>query len=211
MNEILNVYRKLKPKIEEKLNGFRELWQNKDQRRIFKELLFCLLTPQSKAENAWEAIENLERENHLFKSEENTLKNYLKKVRFKNKKAKYVRKAQDLFVENGKIRIVDRLNELKDPFVIREWLVENVMGMGYKEASHFLRNIGLGENLTILDRHILRALKRYGYLDQVPNSISKKKYIEIERKMKRWAQTLNIPISHLDFVIWQIESNRIFK
>jgi len=38
-----------------------------------------------------------------------------------------------------------------------EWLVKNLTGLGYKEAGHFLRNIGSGK-IAILDRHILRNL-----------------------------------------------------
>ena len=67
--------------------------------------------------------------------------------------------------------------------LLREWLVENIKGIGYKEACHFLRNIGLGSQLAILDRHILKNLELYQVIEKIPVSISKKKYIEIEKQM----------------------------
>ena len=74
-------------------------------------------------------------------------------VRFRNVKSENIAIARKFFKENS---LSEKLKE--DTFEIREWLVENVRGMGYKESSHFLRNIGLGENIAILDRHILKNL-----------------------------------------------------
>ena len=93
----------------------------------------------------------------------------------------------------------------------REWLVENVKGFGYKEASHFLRNIGLGEDIAILDRHILRNLVHFGYLESVPGSIGRKVYLEIEEIMKDLANDLSVPLSHLDLLLWYREAGHIFK
>jgi len=64
-----------------------------------------------------------------------------------------------------------KFNENKD---MREWLIRSIRGIGYKEASHFLRNIGLGENLAILDRHILKNLKFFGVIEEIPASLPKK-------------------------------------
>jgi N-glycosylase/DNA lyase len=83
--------------------------------------------------------------------------------------------------------------------------------MGNKEASHFLRNIGLGEDLAILDRHILKNLQFLGIIDRIPNNLSAKRYAEIEAKMKTLAHRLQIPMSHLDLVLWFRETREIFK
>ncbi len=209
--KLKETYRAIKPEIEEKLKQFRKTWESKDEKRIFKELLFCLLTPQSKAENAWEIIENLDRNNLLLEAEEDILREKLKRVRFRNNKAKYLKNAQAMLVRNGRITILDELKKQKNPLEIRQWLVNNVKGMGYKEASHFLRNIGLGEELTILDRHILKSLLELGVIDSIPKSLSKKNYLETEVRMKALAEEVGIPVAHLDFVLWQIRTERIFK
>ena len=208
---ILDTYTAIETEIIKKLSAFRQIWEEKDDLKIYKELLFCLLTPQSKAENAWEIIKNLERKNLLFEAKENILKDELRMVRFRNNKAKYIRNAQRLFVKDGKAKIVDTLKGFKNSFEAREWLVKNVKGLGYKEASHFLRNIGLGEDLTILDRHILNALLKFGVIDKLPKTLTRKRYIEIEEKMRDFSKGLGIPLSHLDFVFWQIQTERIFK
>ncbi len=209
--KLKETYKNIRPEIKRKFKRFRELWESKNEKQIFKELLFCLLTPQSKAENAWEVIEELDKNNLLLDAKEDILREKLKKVRFRNNKAKYIKNAQAMFVKDGKINIIGRLKKHKTPIEIRQWLVDNVKGMGYKEASHFLRNIGLGEELTILDRHILRSLLELGVIDNIPKSLSKKSYLETEKRMMALAKEVGIPLAHLDFVLWKIQTERIFK
>lgn len=57
--------------------------------------------------------------------------------------------------------------------------------MSYKEASHFLRNVGFGEDVAILDRHILRNLERLAVIDEIPKTLSPKLYLEIEDRLER--------------------------
>jgi N-glycosylase/DNA lyase len=89
--------------------------------------------------------------------------------------------------------------------------VENVKGLGYKEASHFLRNIGLGEDLAILDRHILKNLALLGVIKEVPTSPTKRIYLEIERKMTAFSKESKIPMGHLDLLLWYKEAGEVFK
>jgi N-glycosylase/DNA lyase len=86
-----------------------------------------------------------------------------------------------------------------------------VLGLGYKEASHFLRNIGLGEDLAILDRHILKNLMLLGVIREVPTSLSRKTYLEIERKMTAFSKEAGIPMSKLDLLLWYKEAGEVFK
>jgi N-glycosylase/DNA lyase len=119
--------------------------------------------------------------------------------------------ARKLFLSNGKITIKPILKEYSDKKDAREWLVKNVKGMGYKEASHFLRNIGMGEELAILDRHILKNLNKYRVIKEIPASLSRTKYIEIEAQMKEFSNAHNIPMAHLDLLFWYNETGKIFK
>lgn len=130
----------------------------------------------------------------------------LRAVRFKNRKAEYLIKAREKFS-----KVISAIRKIKNIMDLRDWLVKNVRGFGYKEASHFLRNIGRGENLAVLDRHVLRSLKRYGVIDEIPASFSKKTYIEIERKLVEFAKRLGIPVSHIDLLFWAKETGKIFK
>jgi N-glycosylase/DNA lyase len=88
--------------------------------------------------------------------------------------------------------------------------VRNIKGLGYKEASHFLRNIGF-KGYAILDRHILRNLCRWGVTEETASPGSKKKYLEIEAKMKDFANEIGIDFDDLDLLFWSNETGEILK
>ncbi|MCK4636864.1 MAG: N-glycosylase/DNA lyase, partial [Methanomicrobia archaeon] len=171
------------------------------------ELVFCILTPQSRAKSCWKAVENLLNKNLLLGGNKNQISKELNGARFRYKKAEYIIEARKLF----SIGIKSKMNEFNDVYSAREWLVQNVKGIGYKEASHFLRNIGFGEELAILDRHILKNLKFFGAIEEIPRSLPRKKYFEIEKKMKKLAEKVKISMSHLDLVLWYKETGEVFK
>ncbi|MFA6914592.1 MAG: DNA lyase, partial [Endomicrobiia bacterium] len=131
--------------------------------------------------------------------------------RFHNNKAKYLVEARDKFTVNNKISIKEKISSFKSSIELRQWLIENIKGIGYKEASHFLRNIGLGLDLAILDRHILKNLKLFEAIDEIPQTLTPKKYLEIEEKMKIFCKKLKIPMSHMDLLMWCMQTGGIFK
>ena len=83
--------------------------------------------------------------------------------------------------------------------------------MGLKEANHVLRNLGFGENIAILDRHILRNLKALNVIEKIPKSITEKKYYEIEEKMREYSDFSKIKMDELDLVLWYKQTGEIFK
>jgi N-glycosylase/DNA lyase len=91
--------------------------------------------------------------------------------------------------------------------------VKNIKGIGLKEASHFIRNIGFDyENqLAILDRHILKNLKEFGVINEIPKTLTSKKYLEIENRMKKFAERIDISLYELDLLLWSKETGIIFK
>jgi N-glycosylase/DNA lyase len=115
-----------------------------------------------------------------------------------------------MFSKNENIRVKGEL-DIQNILKTRTWLVENVKGIGYKEASHFLRNIGFGKDLAILDIHILKNLKKYGVTKDIPKTLTKIKYFEIENKLKIFSEKIRIPMSHLDLLFWSLETGKIFK
>jgi len=203
--DIRAAYFPKKKDITGRLAEFERKGRNAGEKEIFAELAFCLLTPQSKARVCWNAVERLLRKDILFCGSEKLLVGELRGVRFKYNKAKYIIEARRLLLPPGNLR-----SRIDEPDA-REWLSENVRGMGYKEASHFLRNVGLGGGFAILDRHILKNLRRYGAIKRIPSRIGKKDYLRIEKKMKGLAEKAGIPLSHLDFVFWSKETGEIFK
>ena len=207
MEEIKRIYSMIEGIIEERLKEFKKIG-NGSKKEIFAELVFCLLTPQSKARTCWRAVERMLEDGSLLTGSKEEILGNLQGVRFKYKKAEYIMEARKKFLDENMGKMV---KDFKNPFIAREWLVRNVKGMGYKEASHFLRNIGKGSNLAILDRHILKNLFLLHVIDKIPSSLSRKRYYEIEEKMRKFASSIGIPLSHLDLVLWYKETGEVFK
>lgn len=211
IKNLISEYNLRKSEIKERLKEFELLHKGRDE-SIFEELCFCILTANANAVLCGEAIKELKRKNLLFKGKAYEIRPRLKgRVRFHNKKARFIVSALKLFKRERNIDIKSRLN-FNNPFEAREWLVENIKGLGYKEASHFLRNIGLGGDIAILDRHILKNLKICRVIRRIPLSLSSRKtYIEIEDKMREFSKKIGIPLGELDLLFWSIETGFIFK
>ena len=208
LEELARLYLPIKPQIESRLQDFSRIWKEASEEELFRELVFCLLTPQSKARTCWRAVERLERKCMIKEAGPEEITRELVGVRFNLRKGDYICLARSRF---SSCSLRDTLAGFSDAFAAREWLVANIKGLGYKEASHFLRNIGLGGDLAILDRHILKNLALLGVIDEVPASPSKKLYLEIEKKMIDFSREAKIPMPHLDLLLWYKEAGEVFK
>lgn len=208
VQQLMDLYAPVKELIETRLGEFRLIWESASEEELFQELVFCLLTPQSKAKTCWKAVQRLAKKRMITEGEPCQVQEELVGVRFNKRKAEYICLARAVFCEKP---LRSKLAEFSSPFDAREWLVNNVVGMGYKEASHFLRNIGLGEELAILDRHILKNLALLGVIDEVKSSQTKKAYLQIEKKMTAFSRQVGIPMGELDLLLWYKEAGEVFK
>jgi N-glycosylase/DNA lyase len=211
IREIKRLYSVERLRIEARLAEFRRLWQTGSEEDIFAELAFCLFTPQSKARLCWQTVQTLFQKDLLLENNSVRIAKELNLVRFKNNKARYLVEARTLFASNGSVALRPCLARFGDAADARDWLVRNVKGLGLKEAAHFLRNIGRGEQLAILDRHILRNLCTLGVIDEIPASLTAKKYFDIEKKMQAFSERIKIPPAHLDLLLWCRETGEVFK
>lgn len=207
--QLKKIYKIRKPEIVNRLNDFKKIW-NSDDKTIFSELCFCILTPQSKAESCDSVICELTKNKLLFKGSPEEIMPYVKRARFYRNKSRYIVEARERFQNNSHINIKNKINS-SDIINTREWLVKNIKGIGYKEAGHFLRNIGLGQDLAILDIHILRNLKNLGVIDELPKTLTPKKYFEIEERLRKFSKKIKIPMAHLDLLFWSMGTGKIFK
>ena len=208
--EILEIYKKIKAGLEKAIKGYKKAWKG-TEKEVFAEMAFCILTPQSKAKNAWLAITNLVENELLYNGKAEEMVEFLNIVRFKNNKSRYLVELRELMTRNGELQPKKILSEIGDTFEKRKWILKNVKGMGLKEANHVLRNLGFGENIAILDRHILRNLKALNVIEEIPKSITEKKYYEIEEKMREYSDFSKIKMDELDLVLWYKEAGEIFK
>lgn len=198
--DIINAYKQKKEIIKKRLNDFTKITKEED---LFYELGFCILTPQSKAKLCWKAIEDLKANDFLHK-DINPLNFLIGRTRFQNNKSKYLLEAKSKYNE-----IIKNLNSL-NAFEMREWLVDNIKGVSYKESGHFLRNIGR-RDLAILDRHILKNLYEQKVIEEIPKTLTKKKYMEIENKFKEFSKKVSIPMDEIDLLFWSNEEGSVFK
>ncbi|MFA5405822.1 MAG: N-glycosylase/DNA lyase [Candidatus Nanoarchaeia archaeon] len=184
--------------LKQRLSEFQVL-KKASSKKLFNELCFCLLTANFNAERSIR-IQKLIGNGFLELSQEE-LSLRLKELshRFPNKRAEFIIGARKVIEQ-----LKERISSLNEP-ELREWLVKNVKGLGMKEASHFMRNIGFN-NVAIIDFHILDLLEREGIIKK-PKVLNKNNYLLIEEQLK----LLGSNLAELDLVLWFIETGRILK
>jgi len=209
VNTLQKTYTVIKSAIDARLAEFSILWNRGSDLEIFRELCFCICTPQTNAYRGWAAACALFEKNLLEQGSVICVASVLRDcaVRFHNTKARYIVQNRERFYPNTKKHIAEMLS-YTDPQAL---LCSQVAGWGMKEAAHFMRNIGFGDRVCILDRHILRQLVRYGVIAEIPKTLSKAQYRIIDADMKAFAHRCNISPAALDFVFWYEETGEIFK
>jgi N-glycosylase/DNA lyase len=176
--------------------------------QYFYELAFCILTPQSSAVNAERTILELRADDFINSGFDPTsyLRDPTHYIRFHNVKAKRLLAIRDSFPE----LLPHLTNTTLSAEQKRDIVLDMVKGLGMKETAHFLRNIGV-RDLAILDRHILKHLHRLHVIKKIPTSLTRKRYLEIEKQWKRFAKRIDIPIEELDLLFWSMETGEIRK
>ncbi|MEM2099751.1 MAG: N-glycosylase/DNA lyase [Thermoproteota archaeon] len=194
---------KVRGTVLKRLRQFEEAEASRE--RIFSELCFCILTANCSAEGGLRVQEEIGE--GFLKLSRSQLSRRLRSLgyRYPNTRAKYIVEARKRCEDVLRI-----INEDGDPTRVRRWLADNVPGIGFKEASHFLRNIGF-KNLAIIDKHVLRVLHRYGYIVSIPQNLSRAKYLEIEKILSKIAGELNMTLAELDLYLWYMDTGRILK
>jgi N-glycosylase/DNA lyase len=193
---------KVKELVDTRIKEFEENGK-KSNEEIFKELCFCILTANFNAEKSIKIQKEIG-DGFLF-LDKKELEKKLKELghRFPKTRASYIveaRKFKD-YLKN----VLENLKEEE----IREWLAKNVKGLGYKEASHFLRNIGY-KNFAIIDFHILDLLEKFGLMKK-PKVMTRKKYIEIESLLREIARKAKVNLAELDLYLWFLETGKVLK
>ena len=167
-------------------------------------MCFCILTANFNAERCIKILEELNDE--FLNLSERELAGKLRMLghRYPRTRAKYIVEARRYA---GSLKNV--IENFKDENELREWLVKNVRGVGYKEASHFLRNIGF-VNLAIVDYHIINILAKHKLIEK-PKTITRNRYFEIENLLRKIAEKLGLTLAELDLYLWYLETGKVLK
>ena len=195
----------IKERVEERFQEFTDLGKNGDKYQLFSELSFCVMTANWSSKGGIKAQKYIG-EKSFAELPEDKLNKKMKEVghRFPNTRTKYI-------VANR--WIIDQLPQLikKDPFETRKYIAKNVKGIGWKEASHFLRNIGV-KDLAILDKHIMRIMHKNNMISEIPKSgWSEKKYFDVENKLKPLSLKFGEDMGKLDLYLWYLAKGSIDK
>lgn len=202
LDEIRSEIRKVEGIVKQRMNEFART--GRDEKSLFKEMCFCILTANFTAEGGIKIQQKLG--NGFARLTKDELVKALRVLgyRFPNTRANYI-------VENRALygSLLGTLGRFKDGKTAREWLIRNVKGLGYKEASHFLRNSGF-KDVAIIDRHILKYLDSRNLIE-LPRTLTKRRYMEYERLLYAIARKLDINLAELDLFLWYIMTGKVLK
>lgn len=85
----------------------------------------------------------------------------------------------------------------------RHWLIKYAPGLGPKQASMFLRNIGLSYDLAVLDRHVLRYMELSGLGSNNTRGVNTiSAYRDMEESLRVHADQVGCSVGILDWAIW---------
>jgi len=113
------------------------------------------------------------------------------------------RSLEAIYLGVGSIRNI--LIHSKDEIGARCNLVSTAIGIGPKQASLFLRNIGYANDLAILDNHVLRYIKWIRLISEHPIRVhSIKKYERVEKHFRQHAQQLGFSVAQFDIAVWVV-------
>ncbi len=190
---------------------FEAVWEDGTDERLWEEMVFCFFTGGCSARMGMRSIEAVRP--LLLNGDQTELSRALTgKHRYPNARAGYIVASREFLQEHCEMRLREKLESFDDPLERRDWLVreKGIKGLGYKEASHFLRNIGL-KGYAILDKHILRSLAELKIISDPKPPNTKLRYLTVEEKLKNLAKTLKIDFDELDLVLWSMKTGEILK
>jgi N-glycosylase/DNA lyase len=206
-------YAARRKEIRARLREFRHLWKTASDERLWEEMVYCIFTAGASAKMGLRSVEALRP--LLASGQQPAMTRALVAAgahRFPNARPAYVVTTRDYLQSSCSMRLRERLNSFSDPFERRDWLATEpgIKGLGYKESSHYLRNIGF-KGYSILDKHIVRCLAELGVIDSPKPPANRHRYLETENKMRQFAASVSIDFDELDLVLWSIKTGEILK
>jgi len=232
MNDIKKLkseYSNKKDKIKERLQQFEKFFNEpyswyyrngelkllpvdtKDDNRLFEELAFCIFTANTSAEMGLKAVDAVR--NVLINGGADDMTKRLEGVyRFNNIRPLHIIHTRNHLKNSLNFKLKNKIKSFKNKEELRDFFALNkdIKGLGYKEASHFLRNIGF-KGYGILDKHIINSLHEFGVLKTNEKPKNNKEYLEIEQKFKDFSKNIGIEMDELDLLLWSRKNGRILK
>ena len=197
--------------IRRRLSGFEAILRSGTDDDLWEEMVFCFFTGGCSAKMGMRSINAVR---HLLQNGDQTeLAKALTGVhRSPNARSRYIVASRDFLREHCDLKLRSKLQSFECHFERRDWLVreKGIKGLGYKEASHFLRNIGF-KGYAILDKHVLRCLAELKIIDDPKPPNTRSAYLRVEQKLKDLTAATQIDLDEMDLVLWSMRTGEILK
>jgi N-glycosylase/DNA lyase len=213
VERVIATHRARRREIRKRLGEFEEVWRQGSDARLWEELAYCIFTAGASARMGLDSVDAVR--SLLLDGEAKAMAKALKKAgahRFPNARPEYIVTTRNYFRADFDMKLRQRLLGFSDPLARRDWLAQEkqVKGLGYKEASHFLRNIGI-KGHAILDKHVMRCLCEVGVVAAPKPPSTRAKYLAVEQELLRFAREIKVDFDELDLVLWSMKTGEILK
>ena len=211
IEKIRSEHHKRRRQIKDRLEEFEVVWRSKDDERVWEEMVYCFFTGGCSAKMGLRSVEAVRP--LLRTGSQPEMATALTGVhRYPNARSRYVAASREFLEGDCSFRIKDRLRSFDCHHERRDWLVKEkgIKGLGYKEASHFLRNVGF-RGYAILDKHVLNCLAELKIIDDPKPPSTRSKYLTVEEKLRQFASEIDIDFDEMDLVLWSIKTGEILK
>jgi N-glycosylase/DNA lyase len=213
IDDVRAAHRARRREIESRLAEFRDVWRNGTDARLWEELVYCIFTAGASARMGLRSVEAIRP--LLFEGSREEMTRALVEARahrYPSARPGYIVTTRDYLREDCGMRLRERLDGFTDPVERRDWLARErrIKGLGYKEASHFLRNVGFS-GYAILDKHILRSLCELGVTDSPAPPGTRARYLKTEEQLRAFARDVQVDFDELDLVLWSMKTGEILK
>jgi N-glycosylase/DNA lyase len=187
------------------------------ERRLWWEISSCVLSSQVPYPIAAAAADELSRSGKLLSARSDkltlatelehsllkplTLNGRMQRYRFPTARSRQLAELRCLI--SSEFGTLKKLVKQEEATVLREWLVRNAPGLGPKQSSMFLRNIGLSYDFAILDRHVLTYMVSRDLCTGSATFVSRlTDYYRHEQTLRDHASVLGFSVGLLDWAIW---------
>ena len=186
-------------------------WKESSEDDLWRELVFCILGSRVRFEAVHAAVERMGgmcllsqpwRNTGFDQYEEDTVTALSGGYPFYRVRANQIRRAAEhLYTSRGSIlKLLDSAGDVRSA---RRVLVVEVAGLGPKQASLFLRNVGYARHIAILDVHVLTYLNWVGLTDTLIKSVSTlSKYEVLEDSFIEHAYEFGYSPDQFDLAVW---------
>ncbi len=136
-----------------------------------------------------------------------------RRYRFPNSRARQLARTwTEVHRDGGGLKRL--LESFEDHRAARAWFVRNAPGLGPKQASMFLRNIGATYELAVLDRHVIGYMLIMGLANDGAPTRTMSGYVRDEDVLRDHAAGFGLRVGLLDWAVWivmRVASGRAAK